>query len=170
MANLLVFNEFITDIGTMDISIIDYQTTSAAGINLAALRQSLLTQTSGLRRNDFPRSDLPTWIGRVSEVDSVDLGVWQSRNNALAHLGLQQGTILENIEQLKGQFSAARIGVVMGSSTSSIDRTETAYTDLDDGALKPEYQQSLVHNPHAPSLYVAYETGITGPAMTVNTA
>ena len=59
----------------------------------------------------------------------------------------------------------------MGSSTSSIDRTETAYTDLDDtGMLKPEYQQKQVHNPHAPSLFVSHYTGIEGPALTINTA
>ncbi len=58
----------------------------------------------------------------------------------------------------------------MGSSTSSIDRTETAYLHLQDGALSPEFQQPTVHNPHAPSLFMAHMTGITGPAMTINTA
>jgi len=155
----------------MDISLIDYQSSSAAGINLDQLRAALLSQQSGLRANDFPRSDLQTWIGRVAEIDDIDLGEWQSRNNALAHIGISQGTILENIEQLKSHLGESRIGLVMGSSTSSIDRTETAYTDLtDEGLLKPEYQQEKVHNPHAPSLYVAHLTGITGPALTINTA
>ena len=155
----------------MDISLVDYQSVSAAGGNIDALRQALASQTSGLRANDFPRSDLSTWIGRVSDVDTVDLGEWQSRNNALAYLGLQQGSILNNIEKLKSQFSSQRIGLVMGSSTSSIDRTETAYTDLDEaGLLKPRFQQEKVHNPHAPSLYVAHVTGIKGPALTINTA
>ncbi len=155
----------------MDICLLDYQSTSAAGNNLDELRTALAQQRSGLRANDFPRSDLSTWIGRVSTVDDIDLGEWQSRNNALAHIGISQGTILDNIEQLKSRFSAPRIGVVMGSSTSSIDRTETAYTDLtDDGMLKPVFQQENVHNPHAPSLYVAHVTGITGPALTINTA
>ncbi len=155
----------------MDISLIDYQSTSAAGINLDALRSALSTQQSGLRANDFPRSGLPTWIGRVSQIDDIDLGEWQSRNNALANIGISQGTILDNIEQLKSRFNPNRIGLVMGSSTSSIDRTETAYTDLnEEGLLKPEYQQKTVHNPHAPSLYVAHLTGITGPALTINTA
>jgi len=155
----------------MGITIVDYQTTSAAGLNLQALRQSLSAQKSGLRKNDFPRSELKTWIGRVDEIDNIDLGIWQSRNNALAYLGYMQGTINENIEQLKSQFSPSRIGLVMGSSTSSIDRTETAYTDLNtDGMLKQEYQQELVHNPHAPSLYIAHLSGITGPTLTINTA
>lgn len=155
----------------MDISLIDYQSTSAAGLDLQALRQSIKNQHSGLRLNDFPRSDLSTWIGRVAAIDDIDLGEWQSRNNALAHLGLNQGTILANVEQLKSQYSSQRIGLVMGSSTSSIDRTEAAYTDLtNDGFLKSHFQQEKVHNPHAPSLYVAHATGIQGPALTINTA
>ena len=148
----------------MDIRLIDYQSTSAAGLNLAALRAALASQTSGLRENDFPESTLKTWIGRVGQIDDVDLGEWQSRNNALAHIGLQQGQILTHVDDLKTRFGAQRLGVIMGSSTSSIDRTETAYTDLDEaGMLKPKYQQAKVHNPHAPSLFVAHETGITGP-------
>jgi len=155
----------------MDISLIDYQSTSAAGVELKDLRHSILNQQSGLRVNDFPRSNLQTWIGRVSAIDEIDLGKWQSRNNALAHIGLNQGTILENIEQLKSKYSSQRIGLVMGSSTSSIDRTETAYTDLnDEGFLKSHFQQAKVHNPHAPCLYVAHATGIQGPALTINTA
>ena len=155
----------------MDIRLIDYQSTSAAGLNLAELRVALENQKSGLRENDFPGSPLKTWIGRVGQIDNIDLGEWQSRNNVLAHIGLQQGKILTHIESLKTRFGAQRLGVIMGSSTSSIDRTETAYTDLDaDGMLKSEYQQEKVHNPHAPSLFVSHETGITGPAMTINTA
>ena len=58
----------------------------------------------------------------------------------------------------------------MGSSTSSIDRTETAYQHLEDGVLSTKFKQKEVHNPHAPSLFVAQLSGITGPAMTINTA
>ncbi len=135
------------------------------------IRQALLSQTSGLRPNDFPNSSLTTWIGRVSEVDHQNLGVWQSRNNALAEIGLNLGSLPESINRIKERYSPQRVGIVMGSSTSSIDRTETAYADLDEtNAMKPEYRQPKVHNPHAPSLYVAERTGITGPAMTVNTA
>ncbi len=156
----------------MNIDIIDYDSCSAAGINLAELRSSLQHYKSGLIKNNLPGSTLETWIGRVGQLDTVnDLRQWQSRNNALAALGLEQGTLKHTIAGLIKKYGSARIGLVMGSSTSSIDRTETAYTDLDEnGALKPEFQQPLVHNPHAPSLFVAHYTGIAGPALTINTA
>lgn len=155
----------------MDIRIVDYESTSAAGVNITELRQSIIDQRSGLRPNDYPGSPLETWIGRVSGVDDFELGRWQSRNNALAWLGLQQGSILTTLERLKSRFSPGRIGVIMGSSTSSIDRTEKAYTSLtSDGQLADEYAQPNVHNPHAPSLFVAQSADIQGPAMTINTA
>ncbi len=154
----------------MDIRLIEYQSTSAAGLNMVELRQSIDSQSSGLRKNDLDRSELNTWIGRVSGVEDIDLGEWQSRNNALAALGYEQGAIKSTIESLIQRYTPSRLGLVMGSSTSSIDRTEHAYLHLDDGMLSAEYQQPMVHNPHAPSLFMAHLTGITGPAMTINTA
>ncbi|NVK56217.1 MAG: beta-ketoacyl-ACP synthase [Alteromonadaceae bacterium] len=156
----------------MKIDIIDYESCSAAGLNLKALRNSLKQYNSGLIKNNLPGSDLDTWIGLVEQVDEVnDLGRWQSRNNALAALGYEQGSLRETVTGLIKKYGAARVGLVMGSSTSSIDRTETAYTKLDQAAqLTEEFKQPLVHNPHAPSLFVAHLTGITGPSLTINTA
>ena len=156
----------------MNIDIIDYDSCSAAGLNVTALRESLRQHKSGLIKNNLPHSDLNTWIGRVEQLDHVnDLGQWQSRNNALAALGLEQGTLRQTLSALSSQYGAARIGIVMGSSTSSIDRTETAYTQLDEaGQLTSEFRQPLVHNPHAPSLFVSHYTGLKGPSLTINTA
>ena len=96
---------------------------------------------------------------------------WQSRNNALIALGLQQGSLQQSLAQLVERFGSARIGVVMGSSTSSIDRSEEAYRQLDaQGQLPPQFLQEQVLNPHAPGLFVAELLGLDGPNMTVNTA
>lgn len=155
----------------MNIEIIDYDSCSAAGINLKTLRESLKQHKSGLIKNNLPGSDLDTWIGAVSELATVnDLGQWQSRNNALAALGYEQGTIKQTVSGLIKKYGAARIGLVMGSSTSSIDRTEEAYTKLNDNSLADAFKQPFVHNPHAPSLFAAHLTGIEGPSLTINTA
>ncbi len=130
----------------MNIRIVDYESSTAAADNIALLRIAIKTQKSGLRKNDFSFSDLNTWIGRVSAIDNINLGEWQSRNNAMAAFGLQQGTISKQLESLKERFGPSRLGIVMGSSTASIDRTETAYRHLDDnGALTPDFQQAYFH-------------------------
>ena len=157
------------------IFIVDYDATCAAGAGMAEIRQALAEQRSGLRANDFPGCDLPTWIGRVPAIDDYvfapHLAHWQSRNNALIALGLEQSSLRAPLQQLIERFGSARIGVVMGSSTSSIDRSEEAYQHLDEqGQLAPEFVQELVLNPHAPGLFVAELLGLDGPNMTVNTA
>jgi 3-oxoacyl-[acyl-carrier-protein] synthase I len=157
------------------IVVVDYEATCAAGTGLEAIRKSIATHQTGLRKNDFAHSHLNTWIGRVSDVDhyawSPELSTWKSRNNALIDIGLKQGSFLASLEQLKHQFDSARIGIVMGSSTSSIDRSEEAYHHLDDqGKLAPEYIQDKVLNPHSPGLFVAHLLGLDGPTMTINTA
>lgn len=140
-----------------------------------ALRESLASRTSGLRRNDFPGCNLDTWIGRVPAVEDVslptDLQHLHSRNNQLAWLGLQQDGLLGVINKLAERLGPHRIGVVMGTSTSSIGRTEEAYTQLDrSGRMLPEFRQAEVHNLHSPGIFVAALTGLTGPSLTISTA
>lgn len=157
------------------IAVVDYQANCAAGIGIAAIRQALTDSRSGLVPNRLPHSGLNTWTGHIDALDHFlwpdDLLGWQSRNNALIELALQQGSLQVTLNGLRERFGSERIGVVMGSSTSSIDRAEQAYRELDpDGRLAPEFQQDQVLNPHSPGLYVAHRLGLDGPNMTINTA
>lgn len=155
----------------IDISIIDYTSCSAAGANVSALRAALEAQRSGLTNEGLTGSDVQTWLGRVPAIDDVnDLGIWQSRNNALALLGLECEQFKSRLNQLIQRFGPTRIGLVIGSSTSSIDRTEEAYHYLADDELTGAYQQPQVHNPNAPAMFASHITGITGPSITLNTA
>lgn len=158
------------------ISIIDYDLTCGAGIGLRAVRDALTNQTTGLKPNDLPHSGLPTWIGKVAGLDDITWTEaeqqWQSRNNALIRLALGQGSIKQTIKRIQQQVESHRIGVIIGSSTSSIDRSEAAYREeQQQGELPSEFkQQQLVLNPHAPSLYVAHLLDLHGPTLTINTA
>lgn len=138
----------------MRLAISEYTATSAAGIGLAALRASLAARKSGLRRNDFERCELETWIGRVAGVEDIalpsHLTALQSRNNQLAWLGLNQDGLLNAVLALSDQVGARRIGVIMGTSTSSIGRTEEAYMQLEkSGRMRPELRQPRVHHLHS---------------------
>lgn len=159
----------------MRLAITHYTATSAVGLGLQALRGSLNERQSGLRRNDFDGCDLETWIGRVEGVEDVTLpeglhGL-QSRNNQLAWLSLQQDGMLTAVRELANRIGSHRIAVIMGTSTSSIGRTEEAYTQLDAAGRMPEaMRQPQVHNLHSPGTFVAAATGLTGPAITISTA
>lgn len=157
------------------IRIVDYDIVCAAGDGLEAVRASLAQQRTGLVRNDFPNCALDTYIGKVAALDDAPWNGaevdWQSRNNALIELALQQGSLMESLTKLRAQVGAARIGLVMGSSTSSIDRAEAAYRLLrEQGSVPPGFLQAKVLNPHAPAFYAAHRTGIAGPCVTLSTA
>ncbi len=159
----------------MRLAIDSYTATSAAGTGLAAMHASIAARRSGLRRNDLDGCDLDTWIGRVDGVESVSLPAGlehlQSRNNQLAWLAISQDGVLDDVENLKARLGTERIGIVMGTSTSSIGRTEQAYTKLlDDDSMPDEFRQPLVHTLHSPGIFVSAVTGITGPSMTISTA
>ncbi len=156
------------------VRIIDYDLISAAGFGVEALWANILSQESGLRENDLKGSKLKTWIGKVEAAESY---VWDtkyspyvSRNNALAALCLDRPKLRESIARCVRTFGNERVGLIVGSSTSSIDRTEEAYRHIENGKFKPEFLQPLVNNPHAPSIFVAKYLGLEGPALTINTA
>ena len=159
----------------MQLAITAHTLTSAAGAGLDATDEALWTGRSGLKSNDLPLSELDTFIGRVPEADSFawpdGTENWHSRNNALAALGLERDGFRDAVAAALRRFGSARVGVILGSSTSSIGRTEEGYRDLVDGTtMPPGFDQPDIHNPHSPSAFVAHWCGIDGPAMTISTA
>ncbi|MEM9171477.1 MAG: beta-ketoacyl synthase N-terminal-like domain-containing protein, partial [Pseudomonadota bacterium] len=147
---------------------------SAVGSGRASLRDALATRRSGLRRNDYPRSQIDTWIGRVEGVEALDWDSdaqrWESRNNALVRMGLAADAFSSHVLEMRERFGAHRIGTVIGTSTSSIGRTEDAFTQLEAGRFPIHYRQPDVHNPHSPGAYVAHVLGLRGPELTISTA
>lgn len=152
-----------------------FTATSGAGVGLDELQGAIRARHSGLRYNDLENCELDTWIGRVVAVDDAplpqNLAAFESRNNRLAWLGLQQDGLLAALESLARRVGPERIGVVMGTSTACIGRTEEAYRHLDpSGKMAAQYRQPEVHNLHSPGLFVQIATGLTGPAITISTA
>lgn len=159
----------------MRIAVLSYTATTALGLGIGSIRAAINDRRSGLQQNDLDSCDLDTWIGRVRSVESTTLPAHldhlHSRNNQLAWLGLQQDGLLAVLDQLKDQVGADRIGVVMGTSTSSIGRTEQGYACMDASGLMPEaYGQPEVHNLHSQGIFVARVTGLKGPSLTISTA
>lgn len=152
-----------------------YTATTACGIGCDALRLALVNRRTGLRRNDFGRDPLPTWIGRVDGVEDASLPAahaeWECRNNRLAWLGLNADGFLAAAQAARAKHSAARIALVLGTSTSSIGASEEAYARLTpEGLYPPELRRPIVHTPHSLGDYVQHALGLEGPCMTVATA
>ena len=157
------------------LAITAYTATCAAGRGRGAIARALETRRGGLTDNTFSTQPLPCKIGRVDELDSFDLpdgfASFDSRNHRLAWLGLHQDGFLERAQALRERYGAARVALVLGTSTSSIGETERAYRELDaDGRFSAAQRRSLVHQPHALGLFVAHALGLAGPNLTIATA
>lgn len=146
--------------------------TSALGAGLEAMRASLTAGHSGLVAADWPDCDVPCFIGPVDLAHAPQVAAErESRNNRLIELALDQDGFADAVRRTIDRIDPLRCGVIVGTSTSSIDRTEAAYGELDaNGQFAPSFRQPLTHNPHAPGSYVAARLGIAGPCMTVSAA
>jgi len=149
--------------------------TSAAGCGKAALLAAMRDGTSALTPNDFGVEPLSTWIGRVAGVESSPLpgplAAWECRNDRLAWLGLAGDRFIDAIHAARERHGAARVAVVVGTSTSSIGATEDAYRALDEGGRFPaDNRNPLVHTPHSLGMFVREALALEGPCVTVSTA
>ena len=152
-----------------------YTATSALGHGLASHAAALSAGRGGLRPNDVSSAPLACWIGRVEGVEDAALpaahAAWECRNNRLAWLGLRQDGFLERALDARQRYGAARVALVLGTSTASIGATEEAYRRLDEhGQMPPELQRPLIHAPHSLAGFVAEALGLEGPSLTVSTA
>jgi 3-oxoacyl-[acyl-carrier-protein] synthase-1 len=159
----------------MPLAVTAYTATSAMGHGLAAQRETLECMRSGLRPNDFSSAPLACWIGRVDGLEQAALpasyAVWECRNNRLAWLGLNQDDFLARVQAARQRHGAGRIGLFMGTSTSSIGATEEAYRRLDpDGGLPDDMLRPSIHTPHSLAAFVATALQLEGPCLTVSTA
>ena len=157
------------------LSISAFTATTAVGHGLAALEQGLHAQRSGLRPNDFGTQPLPTWIGRVADLEDRPLPAhwqhWDCRNNRLAWLGLQADGFLEAALAARARYGAHRVALVLGTSTASIGATEEAYTRLDaNGRFAEDTRLPRLHTPHSLAMFVHEALGLAGPCITVSTA
>jgi len=152
-----------------------YTATSALGHGLQSQLTALSSSRGGLRRNDFSSAPLDCWIGRVDGVEYAPLpaahAAWECRNNRLAWLGLRQDRFLEQALDARQRYGAARVALVLGTSTASIGATEEAYRRLDEeGRMPADLRRPLIHAPHSLAGFVAEALGLEGPCLTVSTA
>lgn len=156
----------------MDIYVHQYTLTSALGAGLDATRQSLVNKQTGLSNLAWQNCDVPCYLGRVTIPDALEIATDRlSRNNLLIEYALQQDNFVESTRAIIQQLDPGRCGLVIGTSTSSIDCTETAYAELDENnRFAEEYRNPKTHNPHAPGDYLASRLGIDGPQITISAA
>lgn len=148
---------------------------TAAGRGRAALGAALREGRSALRPNGISSKPITTMVGDVEGLDAVVLPhallPMDCRNHRLAWLGLQADGFTPAAQALIAHHGAHRVGVVMGTSTSSIGASEKAYRDRDaQGRVPASARVPTLHSLHSLGAFVQQALGAQGPSMTVSTA
>ena len=149
--------------------------TGAHGQGIEALARGLAGNRSALRANDLPGIALATAIGRVDGLESLpwpdDWAAWDSRATRLAWWGLQADGFVDAVARACERHGAGRVGLVLGTSSSTIAVSEAAYRALDDqGRFPAALRHPELHTPHAITAFVQQVLGLQGAAVTVSTA
>ncbi len=142
------------------------------GNDQQAVREGLFAAApSGVKTTDFYAPDRPLALGRVDAVlPSLEAAAveFRSRNNALVSLALAQ--IRPAVEAAIARFGPARIGVVIGTSTSGIGEAELAIDALvKAGAVPPGYHYTM-QELGSPARFLAATLGTRGPTCVISTA
>ncbi|MCU7827503.1 MAG: beta-ketoacyl-[acyl-carrier-protein] synthase family protein [Candidatus Thiodiazotropha sp. (ex Myrtea sp. 'scaly one' KF741663)] len=158
------------------LTISSYTLTNALGRGNNASHSALFEGRSGLRPCDLEDVGLKTWIGRVDGLEAIalpeNLSAYDCRNNRLAYLALQQDGFSESVDKAISQYSAERIGIFIGTSTSGIATTEQAYLHKNPttGQLRADYEPEKTHNVFSSTSFPRAFLGLRGPALAISTA
>lgn len=149
--------------------------TCAAGHGRGALAAALAEGRSALAPNTFGTPPAPGWSGTVAGLASLpwpaDWAPMDSRATRLAWHGLVADGFADAVAGAVARHGAARVGLVLGTSASTIGVTEAAYRALDaQGRFPPALANPALNTPHAVAAFVQQALGLAGPAVTVSTA
>jgi 3-oxoacyl-[acyl-carrier-protein] synthase-1 len=157
------------------VGISHFTTACAVGVGQQALAQAIVAQRSGLQPHVEPTAPLATWVGRLDSLAALPLpaalAAWDCRPARLAWHTLQADGFIDAVLAARQRFGAARIGVALGTSASTIGASEIAYRHLDAEGRFPEGQRNpRLNTPHALADFVQAALELQGPAVTVSTA
>lgn len=146
--------------------------TSALGTGRAATRAALHARRGGLAPCTLPGMPQGIWTGRIADAELPPIeGPFDCRNNRIAEAALRADGFADAVLAARERHGAARVAVILGTSTSGIEQTEQAYAHRDaQGALPACLDFARTHDLHSLPRYVRARLGLRGPALSISTA
>ena len=130
---------------------------------------------SGLTRCDFPNVDISCFIGRVDGIEDdrfpAEHGAFENRAARLAVAALKADGFDERLAEAVGRWGADRVGIVLGTATSGVERLEQVYRARGEAEpLAAEYSLRHHSDHHAITSFLIEYFGLGGPGYTISTA
>lgn len=149
--------------------------TCAAGTGLDALVAAITEHRSALTANTFGEPPLATFTGRVAGLEGLRVPdawpAYDARVTRLAWASLQADGFADAVAAARMRHGAQRVGLVLGTSASTIGASEDAYRRLaPDGGFPPDLRSEALNTLHAVAQFSGFALGLEGPAVTVSTA
>ncbi|CAD6875871.1 beta-ketoacyl-ACP synthase [Methylomonas fluvii] len=156
------------------VAVTAYQCVSAGGDDMDALYASLLANRPCLKPLTLFDIPFDTVVGEVtSALPDIrpDLKNYNSRNARLALKALEQGGFRTEVERAVACYGEARVGLILGTSTSGIYDSENAYARLQqDGVMPGDFYFTNVQTAQATAEFLQLELGLQGPCYAISTA
>lgn len=158
------------------VAITAYSTVNACGVGNQALLQALKNNQSFLTPLTLFEVNFSTVVGEIKqELAKIrpELAAYQSRNAqvALTALNYETDGLKAAIEVAKKRYGTNRIGVIIGTSTSGLYETESAYGYLlEHGDMPDDFNFVTRHAYQATGRFLQLELGLTGPCFAISTA
>lgn len=158
------------------VAITAYSALSACGIGNKTLYKSLTDNESQLAPLSLFNIPFPAYVGEIKQpllAIREQLAEYNCRNARVALTALNDvdGGVREAIEIAKEKYGAHRIGVIIGTSTSGLYETESAYgVLLEEGNMPADFHFVTEHAYQATARFVQLELGLTGVCYAISTA
>lgn len=158
------------------VAITAYSTVNGCGLGNAAFYRALRSNRSALSPLTLLEVPFATPVGEIrSSLPEIRraLREYDSRNArvALAALNFAEDSMREAIESAKARYGAQRIGVVIGTSTSGLYETESAYASLlQTGEMPDDFHFLTRHAYQATPRFLQLDLGLQGPCFAISTA
>ncbi|MCQ8117833.1 beta-ketoacyl-ACP synthase [Methylomonas rosea] len=156
------------------VAVTAYQCVSAGGDDVEALYASLIANQTCLKPLTLFAIPFDTLVGEVtSPLPAIrsSLQAYDCRNARLALKALDQGGFRAHVERAVAKHGAARVGLILGTSTSGIYDSENAYARLhQDGLMPDDFYFTKVQTAQATAEFLRLELGLQGPCYAISTA
>jgi 3-oxoacyl-[acyl-carrier-protein] synthase I len=149
---------------------------SSLGLGMADTLSALRQGRSGLSPCAFDNIPFPTYVGAIAGLEDEPLvgafAGFDCRNNRAAALALRQVEFADAVAVARARHGATRIGVFVGTSTSGLHQTESAYRCRDPatGRLPSSFDYDRTHNTYSLGRFVRAFLSLTGPALVISAA